>query len=113
MNKLLLAAALAALCACSPQAPAPAETPAAEELPPGVASFETVAWTCDNGATFSSRLKEDGNAEVIAGGQTYQLPATIVASGNRYFDGTVEFWEKGGEAMLNGAAGGPYENCKS
>ncbi len=59
------------------------------------------------------RLTEGGNAEITAGGKTYWLPAKMAASGGRYSDGRVEFWEHGEEAMLNGAAGGPYSNCRS
>jgi membrane-bound inhibitor of C-type lysozyme len=31
----------------------------------------------------------------------------------RYTSGQVEYWEHGGEAILNGASGGPYNNCRS
>jgi membrane-bound inhibitor of C-type lysozyme len=34
------------------------------------------------------------------------------ASGARYSDGAVEYWEHGGGATLNGARGGPYNNCR-
>ena len=68
-------------------------------------------WRCDRGAAFSFHMTADGNAEIFAGGQTYKLPGVQSADGNRYTDGHVEYWEKGDEAMLNGAAGGPYENC--
>lgn len=78
-----------------------------------VATGETYTWRCDGGVTFTARNTTGGNAEVVAGGQTYHLPGVIAASGVRYFDGRVEYWEHHGEAMLNGAAGGPYENCRS
>jgi membrane-bound inhibitor of C-type lysozyme len=68
-------------------------------------------WRCDRGAAFSFHMTADGDAEVFAGGQTYKLPGVVSADGNRYSNGAVEYWEKGDEAMLNGAAGGPYENC--
>lgn len=73
---------------------------------------EVWVWRCDNGITFTSRNTVGGNSEVIAGGQTYHLPGVIAGSGVRYSNGRVEYWEHGGEAMLNGAAGGPYENCR-
>lgn len=97
MNKILLAAALLALSAC-----------ATNDAPTG----ESIVWRCDGGASFSARLTSEGNAEVAAGGHTYRLPGVIAGSGVRYFDGHVEYWEHGGEAMLNGAAGGPYANCR-
>lgn len=79
---------------------------------PDVPTGDTWTWRCDNGVTFTSRNTTGGNSEVVAGGQTYRLPGVIAGSGVRYFDGQVEYWEHGGEAMLNGAAGGPYENCR-
>src|SRR5262245_55142672 len=98
MSKIVLAAACLALCACA--------TPDTPEEP-------SYLWRCDGGVTFRVRLTTGGNAEVTAGGKTYRLPAVMAASGARYSDGRVEFWEHGGEAMLNGAAGGPYEACKT
>ena len=71
-----------------------------------------VDWRCDNGAAFSMRLTAEGSAEVFAAGRTYNLPGVVAGSGTRYTDGSVEYWEHGGEAMLNGAPGGPYTNCR-
>ena len=59
-----------------------------------------VDWRCDNGAAFSMRLTSEGHAEVFAGGHTYDLPGVVAGSGTRYTDGSVEYWEHGGEAML-------------
>ncbi len=72
-------------------------------------SFE---WRCDDGAAFTARMTANGNAEVSAGGHVYRLPGVPVGSGVRYTDGRVEYWEHGDEAMLNNAAGGPYNNCR-
>lgn len=69
-------------------------------------------WRCDGGAAFSARIDNDGNANVFAGGQVYNLPGVQAGSGTRYTNGTVEYWEHGNEAMLNGAQGGPYTNCR-
>jgi membrane-bound inhibitor of C-type lysozyme len=96
MKKLVLGAALLALSAC--------------------ASSDTIGnrmdWRCDGGAAFSSRIKTNGGAEVFAGGQVYNLQRAQAASGARYSNGSVEYWERGGEAMLSGARGGPYANCR-
>ena len=97
MRQLLVLACFAALAACS--------------TPSGGAASSQTQWRCDNGAAFSMRLTNEGNAEVFAGGQTYSLPGVVAGSGTRYTNGTVEYWEHGNEAMLNGAAGGPYTNC--
>lgn len=72
---------------------------------------QRVEFRCDHGAAFSVRYNDQGGADVFAGGQTYTLPGVPAASGTRYTNGTVEFWEHHGDAMLNGAAGGPYTEC--
>jgi membrane-bound inhibitor of C-type lysozyme len=96
MKKLLLAAALAALGACATSAP----------------GGPRMDWRCDGGAAFSARIQGSGNAEVFAGGQLYNLPHVQAASGARYSNGSVDYWERGGEATLSGAHGGPYANCR-
>ncbi|MEQ1619268.1 MAG: MliC family protein [Terricaulis sp.] len=78
-----------------------------------IAIGEALVWHCDGGRTFRAHNTSGGNAKVVAGGQTYRLPGVMAGSGARYFDGSVEYWEHHGEAMLNGAAGGPYENCRN
>lgn len=99
MDRLTIAAAaLLALAGCAPK-----------DEPEG----PSIAWVCENGVSFSIRLTTSGNVEVLAGGKTYRLPGVIAASGTRYSDGKVEYWEHGGEAMLNGAEGGPYEGCRN
>lgn len=98
MKKLLLAVAALALTACA-------------STPPAQPGGPRVDWRCDGGAAFSARINNSGNAEVFAGGQVYTLPGVAAGSGTRYTNGSVEYWEHGGEAMLNGAAGGPYTNC--
>lgn len=78
----------------------------------GGAAGPRVDWRCDGGAAFSARINNSGAAEVFAGGQLYTLPGVAAGSGTRYTNGSVEYWEHGGEAMLNGARGGPYANCR-
>jgi membrane-bound inhibitor of C-type lysozyme len=96
MRPILIACGLLALGACAADAPTGPSTD----------------WRCDGGASFRARMTTQGHAEVSAGGQVYRLPGVQAASGVRYTDGEVEYWEHGDEAMLNGAAGGPYENCR-
>ncbi len=69
-------------------------------------------WRCDSGAAFSARIKGNDTVEVFAGGQVYTLPHVAGASGAKYSNGSVEYWERGGEATLSGAHGGPYNNCR-
>ena len=103
MVKFAISAALLALVSCELGACAPGDAP----------TGPSILWRCDGGVSFSARNTTNGNAEVVAGGQTYRLPGVQAGSGVRYFDGRVEYWEHGGEAMLNGASGGPYANCRS
>jgi membrane-bound inhibitor of C-type lysozyme len=69
-----------------------------------------IAWKCDHGAAFSVSFTTQG-AAVFAGGRSYALAHAQSGSGARYASHSVEYWEHGGEAQLNGAAGGPYANC--
>lgn len=69
-------------------------------------------WRCDGGAAFSVRF-EGSRANVFAGGQVYELPQVQSGSGIRYSNGAVEYQEHQGVAALNGAAGGPYTNCRT
>jgi membrane-bound inhibitor of C-type lysozyme len=94
MKTLIAAAALLSLAACASTAGGP-----------------RAEWRCDGGAAFSVRFEGDG-ANVFAGGQVYDLPQVQSASGTRYSNGAVEYWEHQGEATLGGAAGGPYTNCR-
>lgn len=73
---------------------------------------ERMDWRCAGGAAFSARIKTNGQAEVFAGGQVYRLPHVEAASGARYSNGAVDYRERGGQATLGGAAGGPYANCR-
>lgn len=99
MKKLLLLSALVALAGC--------ETIAGGGAPVG----HRIQWRCDDGAAFSVSFTS-GAAQVFAGGQTYRLPHVRAASGARYSNGAVEYWEHAGQAVLNGARGGPYNNCR-
>jgi membrane-bound inhibitor of C-type lysozyme len=78
----------------------------------GGAGGPRMDWRCDGGAAFSARIQGGGTAEVFAGGQLYNLPHVQAASGAKYSNGSVEYWEHGGEATLSGARGGPYNNCR-
>lgn len=96
MKTFALAAALLALAACGTTSPQ---------------SGPRTDWRCDGGAAFSIRFQGE-SAEVFAGGQIYTLPVAQSGSGSRYSNGAVEYREHQGEAMLNGARGGPYTNCR-
>lgn len=89
----------------------PAGTPCAADAQP---AGETHAFTCANNVHFSVRFDTGATcAFVNAGGQTYKLGAAISGSGARFSDGTTQYWDHAPDAMLDGAAGGPYEECHS
>jgi membrane-bound inhibitor of C-type lysozyme len=97
MNRIAALAALALLAACASS---------------GGPAGPRMDWRCDGGAAFSARISSSGTAEVFAAGQTYSLPHVAGAAGARYSNGNVEYWERGGQATLSGARGGPYNNCR-
>jgi hypothetical protein len=95
MNRIVIALATAcALGACA-------------NTQQSLAEGERYNWRCDGDKEFSLRYAA-GNAEVYASGQTHNLPPT---GEGQYSNGTVTFSESGGSASLNGAYGGPFENC--
>lgn len=100
MKKFAALAALAFLAACASSGQSSGPT------------GPRMDWRCDGGAAFSARIAGGGRAEVFAGGQQYSLPHVEGASGARYGNGSVEYWERGGLATLTGARGGPYTNCR-
>jgi len=107
MRLILSAAAALLAAACAQQG---FEEPLEEaRTPQGVFPF-----VCDGGVSFTIGFERDGEvARLNAGGQTYELPQAVSASGARYANADgVEYWEHQGEATLTGAAGGPYESCR-
>lgn len=101
MRYILTAAALLALSACA--------TLGGPEEPIG---GNRMTWRCEGGASFTATITGDGRARVVAGGQTYTLPHERAGSGARYASGGIVYWERGGQATLTGARGGPYNNCR-
>ncbi len=100
-------AALILLSACASVTPLTSR-PHPHQRGPVIASTE---WRCPDGKSF--RVAFAGAfAHVNASGHEYRLPHARSGSGARYAGGGVEYWEHAGEAMLHGAAGGPYERCR-
>jgi membrane-bound inhibitor of C-type lysozyme len=102
MRSALICALLLALAACA--------TPASEEAEP--VGGHRMLWRCEDGATFTAVITSDRRARIAAGGQSYTLPHERAGSGARYAAGGVVYWERGGQANLTGARGGPYTNCR-
>ncbi len=70
---------------------------------------DRIDWRCDGGAAFSIRVDETaGKAEVFAGGRLYRLDHVTTGYSNE----EVRYIEQGATAMLTGANGGPYDNCR-
>jgi len=71
-------------------------------------------YACAGGKRFTAAYDLKGDkAQVDAGGRTYTLPHVASASGAKYAKGGVELFSKGDEALLDGAAGAPYRDCKT
>ncbi len=69
-------------------------------------------WQCEGGKSFTVRFDSREAAVVSTGERNFVLPPARSASGARYSDGAVEFWEHQGEATLSGTADGSYRNCR-
>ena len=88
---------------------APPEKPAAQVVGP----VYTYTYTCAGAKTFHVGFDEGFTYAVVKTDKArYQVPAAIAASGSRYSDEKVEFWEHHGEAMLNGVPGETFTDCK-
>ena len=83
-----------------------------------------VKFSCDDGKQFrvyygeyvsgDQRVRLGENEIMLADEQThtaYRLERARAASGARYSDGSLEFWEHGGEAMLRQEGRNLYQNC--
>ncbi|HVY86599.1 MAG TPA: MliC family protein [Caulobacterales bacterium] len=119
--RILPVIAVLMLAACQPANPTTTTTTEASETvvttavdcSSAVGAGQTFTFSCDAGKSFTAQYDEGTTCAIVtAGGQTYRVPAAMSASGARYQGGGVEYWEHQGEAMLDGAAGGPYANCK-
>jgi membrane-bound inhibitor of C-type lysozyme len=75
---------------------------AATELATIPAALATgIAFTCDDGKRVSADFDAvSGAVQLEKDGKTITLPQVEAASGSRYADGAIEFWDHGGEAML-------------
>jgi membrane-bound inhibitor of C-type lysozyme len=76
------------------------------------ASTPELTWRCEGGPSFKLHYDKRGQVVVSADDHIYVLPPAPSASGARYSDGIVEYWEHQGEATLTGTAEGPLRQCK-
>jgi membrane-bound inhibitor of C-type lysozyme len=71
-------------------------------------------YACAGGKSFTAAYDLQGErASVNAGGRTYSLRQVPAASGVKYAQSGVELHAKGTGAMLDGAAGSPYRDCRT
>jgi membrane-bound inhibitor of C-type lysozyme len=63
-----------------------------------------VTFRCDDGseieATFDN-APDPATVLLVRGDQTFTLPQAISASGARYLGDSIEFWNKGNDAMVD------------
>ena len=98
---LIALAAAAGLGGCIPQ-------------PDARALASTTLFACEGGVLFSVQYSgaDRGRAHLATDTDQYELRRVRSASGARYSDGGVEFWEHQGRATLRGAGGGPFTGCR-
>jgi len=78
-----------------------------------VAPLRAWAWACDDGSAAVTRLVADPPAVLLRlDGSTHRLPQQVAASGVRYEDDTLQWWEKGAQAMLQRKPATPSVNCR-
>lgn len=92
--------------------PAAASTPKSHRMP----MMYRLTYRCDGGATVKIYLRER-NARIVFAGKSYVMKQVKAASGTKYSDGSVVWWSKGEEGVLEDDAvlGKPVrlaENCK-
>lgn len=103
MRRLVVIACLACLAACATEG---------RVLGGSAASVGgRFTWRCDGGHAFTVGFTRN-SALVSVNGRTYNLAHAQSASGARYSNGSVEYWEHAGQVQLSGVAGGPYVNCR-
>ena len=101
MKRVCILTSLAALSACT----------TLDNLGGGGSIGNRIIWHCDGGHVFSVGFTHN-SAQLGVNGRAYILPHAQSASGARYSNGAVEYWENAGQVELSGVAGGPYVNCK-
>lgn len=78
------------------------------------ASDAPQTYACAGGKSFTAAYDLKGDrATVKAGGRSYSLRHAPSGSGVKYAGGGVELFAKGTEAMLDGASGSPYRDCRT
>ncbi|MFZ2031323.1 MAG: MliC family protein [Vitreimonas sp.] len=104
MKRLLVLACFVALAACSTEG-------GISGSGGGGSVGGRFSWHCDGGHSFTVGFTRN-SAVVSVNGRTYNLVHAQSASGARYSNGSVEYWEHAGQVQLSGVAGGPYVNCR-
>lgn len=76
---------------------------------------KTWEYSCPDGYAFSITYSDPGNMGDIAfledAAGTTKLPREVAASGAKYSNGAISFWNKGEEAMIMVAGEIKHQNC--
>ncbi len=86
---------------------------ATDQEPIAIEISESYAYVCAAGGFTVGLDAEGANVVLTHDGASYQLARTEAASGAKYqsADGTVVFWEQGGEALVELKSEVVYQNC--
>lgn len=94
--------------------PSAAAAPGPAAVAPEDATDAPIPYACAGGKRFTAAYALDGDSVTVqAGGRRYVLRHAPSASGVRFAAGGVELHGKGDEALLDGAVGAPYRNCRA
>ena len=94
----------------SPAAQTPAATPATAETE--AATPQVLRWDCDGGLALTTKyLPRDGAISLGLHEGERKLPRVAAASGEKYQDGPITFWSKGGTATYERTPA-PLVNCR-
>jgi membrane-bound inhibitor of C-type lysozyme len=98
-------------------------TTKAQEMPPATATpkshrmpmMRKSSYNCDGGTKVTVFLQER-NVRVVFAGKSYSMKQVEAASGTKYSDGAMVWWDKGDEGFLEDEAKGSQplrlaENC--
>lgn len=98
--------------AAAPPAGASASAPLSDDVPPPEGVLRAYVWDCADGQTLRMKnLYRERAVTLEMHEGPRRLPQVVSGSGAKYSDGSLTFWTKGGEAVLE-RSGSPPVQCR-